>query len=81
MRCGLDGTEIVRHDFRLALNPAQLPFVQSIDGRRTIREIAAHVAQSGKSPRASMADLEQFGRKLCQSLWRYDFLAMALNAR
>ncbi len=81
MRCGLDGTEIVRPDFRMALNPAQLPFVQSIDGRRAIREIAEHVAQSGKSHRASTADLEQFGRKLFQSLWRYDFLAMALNAK
>ncbi len=79
-RCGLDGTEIFRFDFRMALNPAQLPFVQAIDGRRTIREIAEKVAQTGKSPRASTADLEQFGRKLFQSLWRYDFLAMARNA-
>jgi len=48
--------------------------------RRTIREIAARVAQSGRSPRAGATDLEEFGRKLFQSLWRLDFLAMALNA-
>ena len=47
MRCGLSGSEIFRPDWRMSLNAAQLPFVQHIDGRRTIREIAASVAQSG----------------------------------
>jgi SAM-dependent methyltransferase len=80
MRCGLSGNEIFRPGWRLRLNPAQLPFVQNIDGRKSIREIAATVAQGGGSPRASVADLEKFGRKLFQSLWRLDFVAMALNA-
>jgi SAM-dependent methyltransferase len=80
MRCGLSGTEIFRPDWRMNLNAAQLPFVQHVDGRRTIREIAASVAQNGGSPRAAAADLEKFGRKLFQALWRLDFLAMALNA-
>lgn len=80
MRCGLSGTEIFRPDWRMGLNPAQLPFVQNVDGHRTIREIAERVAQSGESPRASAADLENFGRRLFQSLWRLDFLAMVLNA-
>jgi hypothetical protein len=61
----------------MSLNAAQLPFVQHIDGRRTIREIAERVAQSG-SQRGNVADLEKFGRKLYQSLWRLDFLAMGL---
>ncbi|WP_163760827.1 class I SAM-dependent methyltransferase [Mycobacterium botniense] len=80
MRCGLSGTEIFRPDWRMSLSPAQVPFVRHIDGRRTIREIAACVARSGETPRASTADLEKFGRKLFQSLWRLDFVAMALNA-
>jgi hypothetical protein len=80
MRCGLDGAEIFRPDYRTGLNSAQLPFVRYVDGRRTIREIAESVAQSGESPRASTADLEQFGRKLFRSLWRLDFLAMTLKA-
>jgi SAM-dependent methyltransferase len=75
--CGLAGSEIFRTDWRLSLNAAQLPFVQHIDGRRTIREIAERVAQSG-SQRGNVADLEKFGRKLYQSLWRLDFLAMGL---
>ena len=80
MRCGLSGTEIFRPDWRMGLNSAQLPFVQNVDGHRTIREITERVAQSGESPRATAADLETFGRKLFQSLWRLDFLAMVLNA-
>jgi SAM-dependent methyltransferase len=80
MRCGLSGNEIFRPGWRMRLNPAQLPFVQNIDGRKTIRELAASVAQAGGSPRASAADLEKFGRRLFQSLWRLDFVAMALNA-
>jgi SAM-dependent methyltransferase len=79
MRCGLSGAEIFRPDWRTSLNAAQLPFVQHVDGRLTIREIAERVAQSGESRRAGAADLEKFGRKLFQSLWRLDILAMALN--
>jgi SAM-dependent methyltransferase len=80
MRCGLEGTEIFRPNWRMGLNSAQLPFVQYVDGRSTIREIAERVAQSAESPRAAAADFETFGRKLFQSLWRLDFLAMVLNA-
>jgi SAM-dependent methyltransferase len=77
MRCGLSGTEIFRPGWRMNLNAAQMPFVQQIDGHRTIREIAARVAQSKDAQRGSTTDLEKFGRKLFQSLWRLDFLAMA----
>jgi SAM-dependent methyltransferase len=79
--CGLSGVEIFRSDWRMGLNTAQLPFVQLVDGRRTIREIAANVAQSGQLSRAGAGDLENFARKLFQSLWRLDFVAMALNAQ
>jgi hypothetical protein len=79
MRCGLSGTEIFRPDWRTRVNSAQLPFVQHVDGHRTIREIAASVAQSGGSSRGRLADAEKFARKLFQALWRLDFLAMALD--
>ena len=80
LQCGLVGTEIVKPGGRFGLNAAQLPLVQHIDGRRTIREIADRVAQSG-GQRAGADDVEKFGRKLFQSLWRQDFLAMAVEAR
>ena len=78
MRCGLADTEIFRPDWRLHLNSAQLPFLQQVDGHRTIRDIAASV-HSETSQRGSLADVEKFARKLFQALWRLDFLAMALN--
>jgi hypothetical protein len=81
MRCGLVGNEIFRPDWTLPLNAAQLPFVQQVDGRRTIREIAERVAQSGEPRRAGSAEREKFVCKLFQALWRLDFLAMGLEAQ
>lgn len=80
LRCGLSGAEIFRPDWRLTLNSAQLPFIQNVDGGRTIREIAACVAQAGSSPETRRLHLEKFSTRLFQSLWRLDFLSMALNA-
>lgn len=79
MRCGIAGAEIFRPDWRMSLTAAQLAFVRSIDGRRSIREIAACVARSGESAETDAVYLENFGRRLFQSLWRLDFVAMALN--
>jgi SAM-dependent methyltransferase len=79
MRCGLNGNEIFRTNWRMALNSAQLPFVQNVDGLRTIREITERVVQTIGTPQANVADLQNFGRKLFESLWRLDFVAMALN--
>ncbi|MBW0014921.1 class I SAM-dependent methyltransferase [Mycobacterium sp.] len=78
MRCGFNGSAIFRPDWSLGLNAAQLPFVQHIDGSSTIGEIAQRVAETGMR-RGDSAELERFGRKLFQSLWRLDFLAMGLN--
>ncbi|OBH01367.1 hypothetical protein A5696_13505 [Mycobacterium sp. E2699] len=78
-RCGLAGNEIFRPDWRLTLNSAQLPFVQGVDGCRTMREIAELVAQGGDSRRAGADDREKFARRLFQALWRLDFVAMGLN--
>jgi hypothetical protein len=66
---------------RLKLSPAQLPFVQLVDGHRSIREIAASAAQrgGGELP-GGTNEAEGFARRLFQALWRLDFLAMALNA-
>jgi SAM-dependent methyltransferase len=80
MRCGLSGNELFRPDWTMNLTAAQLPFVQDVDGRRTIREIAERVAQT-ESRRAAATELERFARKLFQSLWRLDFLAMGLDAK
>jgi SAM-dependent methyltransferase len=76
MRCGLADAEIYRPGWRTRLSSAQLPFVRNINGHSTIREIAGSVAARS---RTSSPDAEEFARNLFQSLWRLDFLAMALS--
>lgn len=79
MRCGVQGEEIFRPNWRMRVTPAQMHFVQHIDGRHTIRQIADRVAKSGELPGATLSDLEEFGRRLFESLWRLDFAAMLLR--
>ena len=77
--CLLSGDEIVWPSGKLKLNPAQLPFVQLVDGRRTIREIIASVVQQGDVGHENIGPVQEFGHRLFRALWRLDFLAMALN--
>lgn len=70
--CLLSGDEIHLPGAKLKLTAAQLPFVQHVDGRRTIAEILDAVAQGHREKR-------EFGLQLLRSLWRLDFLVMALN--
>jgi SAM-dependent methyltransferase len=72
--CELSGAEIFRSDWRMKLNSAQLPFVQMVDGKRSIGEIADAVAQSTFA--GNEDELREFARRLFQSLWQLDFVAM-----
>ncbi|BBY07864.1 class I SAM-dependent methyltransferase [Mycobacterium noviomagense] len=78
-RCGISGTDIVWPGARIRANADHLPFVQRVDGRRTIRQIVAEVAQKGDSHCPSTTNLRAYARKLFQSLWRLDWVAMALR--
>ena len=80
MRCGVDGQEIFRPNWRTGITPAQLSFVKRVDGGNTIREIAEQVAESGELPRATKIELEEFGAKFFEALWRLDFIAISLKA-
>jgi hypothetical protein len=79
MRCGHTATGIYRPNWTMNLGPAHLSFVQHVDGRRTIREIAARVAGSESRTRAENADGEETARRLFQALWRLDVVAIALD--
>jgi SAM-dependent methyltransferase len=76
--CGLAGRELFRPGWRIALEPVPLAFAQHVDGDRSIREVAALVAQGGEP--TLPADPQAFACTLFQELWRYDFLAMGLPA-
>jgi SAM-dependent methyltransferase len=77
MRSGIEDLEIYRPNWRTGLTPPQLLFLQFVNGHRTIREIADCVAKNGESLR--VGNLEEFGRRLFESLWRLDFAAMKLK--
>lgn len=62
-----------------ALNPDQPPFVHLVDGRRTIEQIIDGVAQRDDVRPHDGRRVHDFGPALLRSLWRLDFLAMALN--
>ncbi len=74
--CGVSGTAVVMPHGRMALRADQLPFVQLVDGRRTIRQIAECVAPEGSS-QTSIADLATFARNVFENFWQLDLLAMA----
>lgn len=77
--CSLNGAEIHRPHWDMTLNAAELPFVQHINGQRTIREIAAAVA-NGETDKFKLELYENFARGLFRSLWRLDFVEMSLAA-
>jgi len=79
MRSGIEGQEIYRPNWRTSVTAPQLLFLHFVNGRRTIRQIADSVAKSGESLQVS--NLEEFGRRLFESLWRLDFAAMTLKEK
>lgn len=78
-RSGIEGQEIYRPNWRTSLTPPQMLFLHFVNGRRTIREIADSVAKSGGSMQVS--NLEEFGRRLFESLWHLDFAAMTFKEK
>lgn len=79
LSCNLSGAVIHRPHWDMTLNATELPYVQYINGQRTIREIAAAVAHNETDP-FKLGLYENFGRGLFQSLWRLDFIEMSLEA-
>jgi SAM-dependent methyltransferase len=75
--CGVHGNEImVVPNGRVPLNAVHLPFARLVDGRRTIREIAALVARD-RAAVPGVADVANLARNAFQNLWRLDLLSMA----
>jgi SAM-dependent methyltransferase len=74
--CSVSDSHIIRPDWQFKPDATQLAFAKQVDGRRTLREIAAAVKQSGVLP-GSTAGVEKYCRQLFQSLWQLDFFAMA----
>lgn len=78
LRCGLNGKSIFRPHWSFDLDETQLAFARLVDGRRSIREIAAEVRKSGVAPEGGTARVEKYARNLFDELWRLDFYSMAI---
>ena len=76
--CGLDGTAVYRHDWRLALDPTQAALVRLVDGRRTLREIVAGAAHDPATSGLDAEQLAALARTLVRSLVNRDFLVLGL---
>ena len=79
LRAGVSGQEVFRPGWSIRLDPTHLAFMQHVDGERSIREIAARVAQSGVLANADQAELEYIALELFEGLWRNDFIAVDLS--
>jgi SAM-dependent methyltransferase len=73
---GVSGSAVVMPHGRMQLRADQLPFIQLVDGCRTIREIAECVAREDPS-HTSIADFESLARNVFENFWQLDVLAMA----
>ncbi len=69
--CGLEGTEIVRPDWRVELTSDGADLVRQIDGLRSIRQILEQFASEQRSVYTEDEALRFF-----EGLWQFDFLAM-----
>jgi hypothetical protein len=72
----MEGDVVVMPHARVPLSGIELLFIRFVDGRRTIREIAALVVAEPAWQHGA-AVIEDLARKAFQNLWRLDFLAMA----
>lgn len=80
-RCGLEGSEIYRPGWRMALNASQLELARRVDGHRTIGEITRTALRCDEMPRTMAADLEKWSLQTFRQWWQADFLAMGLVAQ
>jgi len=76
--CGLSGTTLSRTDWAIDLDALGLAFTRRINGWRSIAEIISEVSNDRVAPEMTSADLEEIGRRLLQSLWQLDFIAIKL---
>lgn len=80
MRAGIDGDRVFRPGWTVQINPTHQALVRLVDGMRSIRQIASHMAQSGVIVDVDQGALELIALELFKQLWRLDFVAVDLTA-
>ncbi len=79
LSCGVRDDGVYRPGWPLRLNLTHLAFAVLIDGPRSIREIAAAVADGDGAGRGEAAELEYIAVELLEGLWLLDFVAVDLS--
>ncbi|CAB4942926.1 MAG: methyltransferase [Actinobacteria bacterium] len=74
--CGVKGTTLSRSDWAIDLDALGLAFARRINGWRSIAEIISEVSNDRDAPEITSDDLDEMGRRLFQSLWQLDFIAI-----
>lgn len=77
-RCSLNGQAIARSNWSLNLDARQLALMQQVNGKRSIRKIANHLASSQMFRDMPLSEFEAYAKQQFQALWLLDFLAMQL---
>lgn len=79
-RCGFNGQEIYKPNWKRGLGPAQAAVLNLIDGKRSIAEISLQASDAlQKVP--VITDTTRFIRDLFRSLWQTDYLAFQLPTK
>jgi|PlaIllAssembly_1097288.scaffolds.fasta_scaffold06010_1 SAM-dependent methyltransferase len=78
-RCGLDGDEIVRPNWRTRLTGQQLSVIQRIDGQSTVAEIVESIRREGPQSGAADGRIEAETRAVLEVLWKWDFLQFSIR--
>lgn len=77
-RCTIEEGGISRPDWSVPLDERQMALLRPLDGRHTIREIVDAATSDPAFAALDPTRREPFARELFESLWRRDFLTLAI---
>ena len=74
-RCHFDGQQICRPDWCLPLDEPEIGVLRQVNGRQSLRDIAANLRERRQHP---LAQVENAVRYTVERVWKLDFLAITL---
>jgi hypothetical protein len=78
-RCVLNGNQLSRYDWSVALNHVEAIIMKNVNGQRTIANIIEKISTTEVHGSLQHAELKAVCKALFQRLWQLDFLAMGLK--
>jgi SAM-dependent methyltransferase len=78
-RCALDGNQLSRYDWNIALNHVDAIIMNNVNGQRTIANIIEKISITDVCGSLQHNELKAVCKALFQRLWQLDFLAIGLQ--